>query len=142
MSNKLFISSAAQHLSICPFINDQKCLHALVHHQPGWVLYAASGLASKKEAAERMHCLDPDGSQERSGDVAAGTRLTQTFLSVPQIRTLRFAGSLLLSAAYQRQQMNSKDYSLDLRESCSYVSPCRSLKTFVGFLFVSEEENG
>lgn len=91
-----------------------------------------------------MHCLDPDGSQERSGDVAAGTRLTQTFLSVPQIRTLRFAGSLLLSAAYQRQQMNSKDYGLDLRESCSSVSPCRSLKTFVylGFLFVSEEENG
>lgn len=38
---------------------------------------------------------------ERSGVVAVGTRLTQTFLIVPQITALRFAGSLLLSAAYQ-----------------------------------------
>lgn len=61
---------------------------------------------------------------ERSGVVAAGTRLTQTFLIVPQITALRFAGSLLLSAAYQ--------------------TPHRSLKAFahLGFLFVSEKKIG
>lgn len=140
MSHNLFISSeTAQQLFICPFINDQKCLHALVHHYPGWALGAVSELVSKKEAAGRKICVDCDGSQERSGNVAAGTRLTQTSLSVPQITALRFAGNLLLSAAYQRQQMSSKDSSLDLREFCSSVNPHRSLKAFVhpGFLFVS-----
>jgi len=33
------------------------------------------GLASKKQATEKQHCVDPDGTQERGGDVSAGTGL-------------------------------------------------------------------
>lgn len=107
--------------------------------QMGSLSCSWSGL--KKEAAERKPCAAPGGTREESGAVAAGTRLTHPVLSVPQITALRFAGSLLLSAAYQRKQMSSKDYNLDLRESCNSVNPHRNLRAFVhlDFLFVSEE---
>lgn len=88
-----------------------------------WDVYLELASVPGLQKGDKQLCVDSDGTWERGGDVAAGTWLKETFLSMPQIRILRFPGSPWPSAAFQiTKQMSLKDYNLYPRASCRPMS--------------------